>query len=102
MKISAVIITFNEESNIRAACESVSWADDILVVDSESTDQTREVAAACGARVLINPGPALQRKNNWPPTRLHTTGYSVSTQTNESQKNSKPRSKLCETPMSPS
>src|SRR6185369_13542748 len=57
MKISAVIITFNEESNIRAACESVAWADDILVVDSESTDQTREVAAACGARVLINPWP---------------------------------------------
>jgi glycosyltransferase involved in cell wall biosynthesis len=57
MKISAVIITFNEESNIRAACESVAWADDILVVDSESTDQTREVAAACGARVLIAPWP---------------------------------------------
>jgi glycosyltransferase involved in cell wall biosynthesis len=57
MKISAVIITFNEEANIRAACESVAWADDILVVDSESTDRTREVAAECGARVLVNPWP---------------------------------------------
>jgi len=57
MKISATIITFNEESNIKAACESVSWADEIVVVDSESTDATRDVAANCGARVIVNPWP---------------------------------------------
>jgi len=54
MKISATIITFNEAENIRAACESVAWTDEILVVDSESTDATREIAAACGARVIVN------------------------------------------------
>lgn len=52
MKISATIIAFNEAGNIKAACESVAWADEILVVDSESTDLTREIAAACGAKVL--------------------------------------------------
>ncbi len=57
MKISATIITFNEEANIKAACESVAWADEILVVDSNSTDATREIAAACGARVIVNPWP---------------------------------------------
>ena len=57
MKISATIITLNEESNIVAACESVGWADEIVVVDSNSTDRTRELAAACGARVLTNPWP---------------------------------------------
>jgi len=57
MKISATIITFNEEPNIKAACESVAWADEIVVVDSESTDRTREVAKACGARVIVNPWP---------------------------------------------
>jgi glycosyltransferase involved in cell wall biosynthesis len=57
MKISATIITFNEESNIKAACESVAWADEIVVVDSESTDRTREIAEACGARVIVNPWP---------------------------------------------
>ena len=57
MKISATIITLNEESNIKAACESVAWADEILVVDSGSTDATREVAEACGARVLTNSWP---------------------------------------------
>ena len=57
MRISAVIIAFNEANNIHAACESVAWADEILVVDSESTDSTREIAADCGARVLVNPWP---------------------------------------------
>jgi glycosyltransferase involved in cell wall biosynthesis len=57
MKISATIITFNEETNIKAACESVAWADEILVIDSNSTDATREIAASCGARVIVNPWP---------------------------------------------
>jgi len=64
MKISAVIITRNEAENIRAACESVTWADEIVVVDSESTDATREIAAECGARVIGNqwPGFAAQKQ----------------------------------------
>jgi glycosyltransferase involved in cell wall biosynthesis len=57
MRISATIITFNEESNIKAACESVAWADEIVVVDSNSTDATRELAAASGARVITNTWP---------------------------------------------
>ena len=74
MKISAVIITFNEEENIRAACESVTWADEIVVVDSGSTDATREIAAECDARVIVNkwPGFAGQKqfatsaaRNDW-------------------------------------
>jgi (heptosyl)LPS beta-1,4-glucosyltransferase len=55
MKITATIITLNEAENIRVACESVSWADEILVVDSESTDSTCEIAAQCGARVITKP-----------------------------------------------
>ena len=64
MRISATIITFNEADNIRAACESVSWADEILVVDSESTDATRDIAAACGARVIARswPGFSIQKQ----------------------------------------
>lgn len=53
MKISATIITFNEAANIAHAIESLDWADEILVVDSESTDQTRKIAADCGARVIV-------------------------------------------------
>ena len=53
VKISAVIIAFNEENKIADAVESLAWADEILIVDSESTDRTREIAEALGARVLI-------------------------------------------------
>jgi glycosyltransferase involved in cell wall biosynthesis len=64
MKISATIITLNEESNIKAACESVAWADEIVVVDSDSVDATREIAAQCGARVIVNawPGFGVQKQ----------------------------------------
>lgn len=44
MKISATIIVFNEKDNISEVCETVSWADEIVVVDSNSTDGTAEIA----------------------------------------------------------
>jgi len=53
VKISAVIICFNEEKNIAEAIESVRWADEILVIDSGSTDGTRSLASTLGARVLV-------------------------------------------------
>jgi len=62
--VSALIIAFNEERNIRACIESVAWCDEIIVVDSESTDRTRELAAAAGARVVIRPWPGhVEQKN---------------------------------------
>jgi (heptosyl)LPS beta-1,4-glucosyltransferase len=64
MKISATIITLNEEANIREACDSVSWADEIIVVDSQSTDQTVQLASEYGARVISRewPGFAAQKQ----------------------------------------
>lgn len=64
MKITAAIITFNEAENIRDACESVAWADEIVVVDSQSTDATRDIAAEYGARVIDRawPGFTLQKQ----------------------------------------
>lgn len=53
MKISAVIIAFNEEEKIANAVKSVSWADEVLLVDSESTDKTREIAESFGAKVIV-------------------------------------------------
>jgi len=55
VKISAVIITLNEEANIARAIASAAWADEILVVDSGSTDATRSIAAELGARVIEQP-----------------------------------------------
>ncbi|HKS30495.1 MAG TPA: glycosyltransferase family 2 protein [Pyrinomonadaceae bacterium] len=68
MKITATIITFNEESNIRAACESVAWANEILVVDSESTDRTREIARECGARVVNRAWPGFAEQKQFAAT----------------------------------
>ncbi|HYV25023.1 MAG TPA: glycosyltransferase family 2 protein [Pyrinomonadaceae bacterium] len=65
MKISATIITFNEAGKIRAACESVAWADELVVVDSESTDDTREIAAECGARVITHPWPGFAEQKQF-------------------------------------
>jgi glycosyltransferase involved in cell wall biosynthesis len=65
LKITATIITFNEAANIRAACESVSWANEILVVDSESTDATREIAEECGARVISRPWPGFAAQKQY-------------------------------------
>jgi glycosyltransferase involved in cell wall biosynthesis len=64
VKISAVIIAFNEERLIADAIASVAWADEILVIDSESSDRTREIAEGLGARVIVNkwPGFAAQKQ----------------------------------------
>ncbi len=43
-KITAIIPCFNEEENIQGAIDSVLWADEIIVVDSFSTDQTKSIA----------------------------------------------------------
>ena len=53
--ISAYIIAFNEAAKIKAAVESVLWADEIVVADSHSTDATAEIAAGLGARVVQIP-----------------------------------------------
>jgi glycosyltransferase involved in cell wall biosynthesis len=50
--VSACIITRNEEVNLPDCLASVRWADEVVVVDSRSTDRTREIAAAAGARVI--------------------------------------------------
>jgi glycosyltransferase involved in cell wall biosynthesis len=56
-RLSACIITLNEEDRIRECLESLDFCDDVLVVDSHSTDRTREIAAECGARVIERDWP---------------------------------------------
>jgi len=43
-KVSALVIAYNEEPNIRACLETVTWADEIVLVDSFSTDATEKIA----------------------------------------------------------
>ena len=51
-KISACVITLNEADRVEACLQSLAFCDDIVVVDSASTDSTAERASALGARVL--------------------------------------------------
>ncbi|MEM2582720.1 MAG: glycosyltransferase family 2 protein [Candidatus Caldarchaeum sp.] len=55
MTISAVILTRNEAKNVERCLKSVSWTDEIIVVDAESEDETREIAERMGAKVIIHP-----------------------------------------------
>ena len=52
-KISATIITKNEEANIAACIQSLAWADEIVVVDSGSTDKTVEIARQFTDKVFV-------------------------------------------------
>ena len=56
VKISAVIITYNEERNIARCIESIiSVVDEIVIIDSYSTDRTCDIALEKGARVVKHP-----------------------------------------------
>ena len=53
MNISGLIITYNEEKNIKACIESMlNVCDEVIVIDSNSTDNTVEIASSCGAKVI--------------------------------------------------
>jgi (heptosyl)LPS beta-1,4-glucosyltransferase len=55
MTLSVVVLTRNEAENIERCLKSVQWADEIVVVDAESTDGTPEIAERLGARVIVHP-----------------------------------------------
>ena len=69
MSLSVILITKNEEANLKDCLESVSFADEIIVVDSQSSDKTQEIARSVGAKLEITPdwpgfGPQKNRALN--------------------------------------
>ncbi len=63
-KITATIITLNEEANIGACLESIKWVDEIIVSDSNSTDRTVEICRSYGARVYSDDWLGFGRQKN--------------------------------------
>lgn len=63
--VTATVITFNEAANIRAALESLSWADEIIVVDSQSTDGTPDLARQFTEKVIVRPWPGYSAQKNF-------------------------------------
>ena len=63
-KLSVTVITRDEAANLAAALDSVAWADEIVVVVSESTDATVDVARRYTSKVLVRPWPGYVAQKN--------------------------------------
>jgi glycosyltransferase involved in cell wall biosynthesis len=64
-KLTVTVITLNEAANIEACLASVAWADERLVIDSHSTDDTAARATASGARVIVRDWPGYSAQKNF-------------------------------------
>jgi glycosyltransferase involved in cell wall biosynthesis len=65
VKLTVTVITYNESAHIAAALESVTWADEIIVVDSGSTDGTADIARANATRVIVRAWPGYSEQKNF-------------------------------------
>jgi glycosyltransferase involved in cell wall biosynthesis len=65
VKISAAIIVYNEEENISQLCETVAWADEIVIVDSASTDRTVEISREYTDKVFQREFRGFQDKHEY-------------------------------------
>lgn len=63
--ITAIITTFNEEYNIKRCIDSIQWADEVLVIDSFSTDNTVSICEKMGATVLHRKYKYAADQKNW-------------------------------------
>lgn len=64
MKLSVIILTKNEESQIKGCLESVTWADEIIIVDSGSADRTLEIVKKYTDKIFIDKGDDFSVKRN--------------------------------------
>jgi len=65
LPLTVIVPTYNEEATLEACLESVRFADEILVVDSFSTDRTLEIARRLGVRILQHEYVYSARQKNW-------------------------------------
>lgn len=70
LKVSVIITTYNEEINVAECIESVLWADEILLVDSFSTDRTVELARDYPIRILQREYFGSAAQKNWAIDRV--------------------------------
>ncbi len=64
-RLSVTVIAWNEEERLRACLDSVAWADEIVVVDAESTDKTAALAREFTERVWVRPWPGFAAQKNF-------------------------------------
>ncbi|HZI64454.1 MAG TPA: glycosyltransferase family 2 protein [Thermoanaerobaculia bacterium] len=68
--LSVIVTTFNEEANIAECLESVRWADEVLLVDSYSTDHTLDIARRYPVKVLEREYFGSAAQKNWSIDRV--------------------------------
>jgi glycosyltransferase involved in cell wall biosynthesis len=71
--LSIVVLTKNEEARIAACLDSAKWADEIIVVDDESIDRTREIAAKYTDKIFIKSMDIEGRHRNWAYAKAKNT-----------------------------
>jgi len=64
-KLSVTVITHNEGSNLAGALQTVTWADEIIVVDAQSTDETAGIARQFTDRVIVREWPGYAAQKNF-------------------------------------
>src|SRR5262245_54356024 len=63
--VSCLVYTLNEEANLPHCLASLGWCDDVVVVDSFSTDSTEAIARAAGARFMPHRFTGFGDQRNW-------------------------------------
>jgi glycosyltransferase involved in cell wall biosynthesis len=69
--VSAMVFTLNEELHLPSCLAALTWCDDVIVVDSFSTDRTRELCEAAGARFFQNRFTGFGDQRNWALSNTH-------------------------------
>jgi glycosyltransferase involved in cell wall biosynthesis len=70
-RLSVVVVTQNEEERIRACLEAVAWADELIVIDAESSDKTATIARELTDHVFVRPWPGFAAQKNFGLEQAH-------------------------------
>lgn len=65
MSVSVLVLTKNEEQDLPGCLQELRWSDDVVVLDSMSTDRTAEIARAAGARIVERAFDNWASHQNW-------------------------------------
>jgi glycosyltransferase involved in cell wall biosynthesis len=65
MKVSVLILAYNEAANLPACLDALAWCDDIIVIESGSSKRTVEFALAQGAKVITRPFDSFAAQRNF-------------------------------------
>ena len=91
-KVSVYVLAYNEEAKIEDCIKSVLWADEVVLIDSHSTDKTAQIAEELGAKVVQVDFEGFGKKFEWLAFNIRLTiGFCPLMQMNDVQKKQRKR-----------